>query len=188
MLFSVQSIAASHRSYFTPPRLLALWNPYGWIVLPPTGLPATLRMCTHTTTSQWRSASHSRRTFSGAISKRAHVQRGRFSQTEKGHTHTHTHSFTHSFTHSLTLTLTLTLLHSLTDSFTHSLALSRFCCVGRNYIAVAKGYQPFISPDLTDHITGVYAKIREDQEEVWTRVQKRGLPPPPLFFFNREKG
>ncbi|EGD80725.1 DNA replication licensing factor MCM7 [Salpingoeca rosetta] len=35
----------------------------------------------------------------------------------------------------------------------------------RNYIAVAKTFEPYIHPDLTDHITGVYAKIREDQEE-----------------------
>eukprot|EP00043_Microstomoeca_roanoka_P006815 m.66197 g.66197 ORF g.66197 m.66197 type:complete len:728 (-) comp13580_c1_seq2:66-2249(-) len=35
----------------------------------------------------------------------------------------------------------------------------------RNYVAYAKTFQPFIGPELTDHITGVYAKIREDQEE-----------------------
>lgn len=36
----------------------------------------------------------------------------------------------------------------------------------RNYIAYAKTFQPYINQQLTDHITGVYAKIREDQEEV----------------------
>eukprot|EP00049_Salpingoeca_infusionum_P009802 m.166800 g.166800 ORF g.166800 m.166800 type:complete len:734 (+) comp14448_c0_seq1:1330-3531(+) len=33
----------------------------------------------------------------------------------------------------------------------------------RNYVSLAKSFQPYISPALTDHITGVYAKIREEQ-------------------------
>lgn len=38
--------------------------------------------------------------------------------------------------------------------------------LGRNYIALAKTYQPYISPELTESIAARYAKMREDAEQV----------------------
>eukprot|EP00040_Diaphanoeca_grandis_P001325 m.18150 g.18150 ORF g.18150 m.18150 type:complete len:739 (-) comp11864_c1_seq1:201-2417(-) len=35
----------------------------------------------------------------------------------------------------------------------------------RNYIAIARGYQPYISKELTDFIVGTYVKLREDSDE-----------------------
>ena len=36
----------------------------------------------------------------------------------------------------------------------------------RNYIAIAKNYQPYISPHLTENIAARYAKMREEAEKV----------------------